>query len=46
MTEPGLRRALARARDGKALDVEKAAVLLSARGEDLNRLCESRRAGT
>jgi FO synthase len=39
MTEPGLRRALARARDGKPLDVDEAAVLLAARGEDLERLC-------
>ena len=33
------RRALARARDGKALDLDEAAVLLSARGDDLERLC-------
>ena len=37
---PGTRRALARARDGKALDVEEATVLLGARGEDLERLLE------
>ena len=37
---PGMRRALARARDGKALDVEEATVLLGARGEDLERLLE------
>ena len=35
----GLRRALARARDGKTLDVDEAAVLLQARGEDLDALC-------
>ena len=35
----GLRRALARARDGKALDVAEAAVLLQARGADLDALC-------
>ena len=35
---PGTRRALARARDGKALDVAEAAVLLAARGEDLDAL--------
>ena len=33
-----MRRALARARDGKALDVAEAAVLLHARGEDLDTL--------
>jgi FO synthase len=38
--EPGMRRALARARDGKALDRDEAAVLLGARGEDLDRLLE------
>ena len=32
---PGMRRALARARDGKALDVDEATVLLGARGADL-----------
>ena len=37
---PGTRRALARARDGKALDVDEATVLLGARGEDLERLLE------
>ena len=37
----GMRRALARARDGKALDVDEAAVLLQARGTDLELLCES-----
>ena len=38
--EPGLRRALARARDGKSLDRDEAAVLLSARGADLERLLD------
>src|SRR5690348_16365840 len=33
------RRALARAERGAALDVDEATVLLSARGEDLDRLC-------
>jgi len=37
----GMRRALARARDAKPLDVDEAAVLLQARGEDLERLCEA-----
>jgi FO synthase len=36
---PGMQRALARARDGKPLDVEEAAVLLGARGDDLEQLC-------
>ncbi len=36
-----MRRALARARDGKALDVTEAAVLLRARGADLDALLES-----
>jgi FO synthase len=36
--QPGLRRALARARDGKALDPGEAGILLQARGEDLERL--------
>jgi FO synthase len=35
-----LRRALARARDGKALDVAEATVLMGARGPDLTRLLE------
>jgi len=35
-----MRRALARARDGKTLDVDEATVLLHARGEDLVRLSE------
>ncbi|MEO3808694.1 bifunctional FO biosynthesis protein CofGH [Sphaerisporangium sp. B11E5] len=39
-TEAAMRRALARARDGKALDVAEAAVLLHARGGDLERLLE------
>src|SRR6476620_3834588 len=34
-----MRRALARAADGKALDVDEATVLLAARGDDLTRLC-------
>ena len=33
-----MRRTLARARDGKPLDVDEATILLHARGEDLNRL--------
>jgi FO synthase len=37
--ENAVRRALARARDGKPLDVDEATVLLGARGEDLDRLC-------
>jgi FO synthase len=36
---PGLRRSLARARDGKALDVDEATILLQARGDDLTELC-------
>lgn len=36
-----MRRALKRARDGVALDVTEAAVLLQARGEDLTDLCAS-----
>jgi FO synthase len=36
-----MQRALARARDGKPLDVAEAAVLLSARGDDLQQLCEA-----
>ncbi len=36
-----MRRALKRARDGVALDVTEAAVLLQARGEDLETLCAS-----
>src|SRR3954468_5875981 len=34
-----MRRALARAADGKALDVDEATVLLAARGDDLEQLC-------
>ena len=34
-----MRRALARAEAGKALDVDEAAVVLGARGEELDRLC-------
>jgi FO synthase len=37
----GMRRALARARDGKALDADEATILLAARGEDLVALCAS-----
>ncbi|MQS13680.1 7,8-didemethyl-8-hydroxy-5-deazariboflavin synthase [Streptomyces kaniharaensis] len=40
-TENAMRRALRRARDGVALDVAEAAVLLQARGEDLRDLCAS-----
>jgi len=36
--EPGMRRALARARDGKALDLDEATVLMAARGSDLDAL--------
>jgi FO synthase len=36
---PGLRRALARARDGKALDLDEATTLLQARGDELAELC-------
>jgi FO synthase len=38
MNESAMRRALARARDGKALDLDEATVLLHARGEDLRAL--------
>lgn len=38
---PGMRRALARARDGKALDAAEAEILLGARGDDLTALCEA-----
>jgi FO synthase len=37
-TQPGMRRALARARDGKALDAAEAEILLQARGDDLDLL--------
>ncbi|MCZ1016414.1 bifunctional FO biosynthesis protein CofGH [Streptomyces noursei] len=40
-TANAMRRALKRARDGVALDVTEAAVLLQARGEDLTDLCAS-----
>ncbi|MEV0368424.1 bifunctional FO biosynthesis protein CofGH [Streptomyces sp. NPDC050636] len=40
-TANAMRRALRRARDGVALDVTEAAVLLQARGEDLTDLCAS-----
>src|SRR5680860_1564699 len=36
----GMRRALARARDGKSLDVAEVVTLLRARGDDLTHLCE------
>src|SRR4051812_46231885 len=39
-TASAMRRALARARDGKPLDAAEATVLLHARGEDLDRLLE------
>ncbi|WP_279339742.1 bifunctional FO biosynthesis protein CofGH [Sphaerisporangium perillae] len=39
-TDAAMRRALARARDGKALDVTEATVLLHARGADLDRLLD------
>src|SRR5438105_2110309 len=39
-TASAMRRALARARDGKTLDVTEAAVLLHARGDDLKTLSE------
>ena len=38
-TPQQVRRALARAERGAALDVAEAAVLLAARGEELDRLC-------
>ncbi|PRZ33563.1 FO synthase subunit 1 /FO synthase subunit 2 [Antricoccus suffuscus] len=38
-TSSAMRRSLARARDGKSLDVGEAAVLLAARGDDLEQLC-------
>jgi FO synthase len=40
VTAAGMRRALARARDGKALDRDEATVLLHARGGDLHKLLE------
>ncbi|HUR50861.1 MAG TPA: bifunctional FO biosynthesis protein CofGH [Mycobacteriales bacterium] len=36
---PGMRRALARARDGKAVDLDEATTLLQARGDALGELC-------
>ena len=41
MADNAMRRALARARDGKALDQTEALVLLGARGDDLEALCTS-----
>src|SRR3954453_12161498 len=38
-TANAMRRALARAADGKAIDVDEATVLLAARGDDLGQLC-------
>jgi FO synthase len=38
-TASAMRRALARARDGKTLDLDEATVLLHARGDDLTTLC-------
>ena len=40
ITPSAMRRTLARARDGKPLDLDEATVLLHARGDDLNRLLE------
>jgi len=40
VTAAGMRRALARARDGKALDPDEATVLLHARDDDLRKLLE------
>jgi FO synthase len=40
VTAAGMRRALARARDGKALDPDEATVLLHARGDDLQKLLD------
>ena len=41
-----MRRALARARDGKPLDQAEAAILLHARGDDLTERCSATRART
>src|SRR5512134_3936103 len=41
MSDNAMRRALARARDGKSLDGTEALTLLGARGDDLQALCES-----
>src|SRR5271156_3548587 len=40
ITPSAMRRTLARARDGKPLDLDESTVLLHARGDDLNRLLE------
>ena len=40
ITPSAMRRTLARARDGKPLDLDEATVLLHARGDDLNRLLD------
>ncbi len=40
ITTLAMRRTLARARDGKPLDVDEATILLHARGDDLDRLLE------
>src|SRR3954471_2461127 len=40
-SDNAIRRALARARDGKVIDVDEATVLLAARGDDLQALCET-----
>ncbi len=40
ITPSAMRRTLARARDGKPLDLDEATVLLHARGDDLDRLLE------
>ncbi|MDX6197699.1 MAG: synthase, partial [Actinomycetota bacterium] len=40
-SDNAIRRALARARDGKAIDVDEATVLLGARGDELAALCEA-----
>ncbi|MDT7539766.1 MAG: synthase, partial [Actinomycetota bacterium] len=40
-SDNAIRRALARARDGKVVDVDEATVLLAARGDDLQALCET-----
>ena len=41
MTPAALRRVLRRARDGVALNLDEAAVAMTARGEDLSDLCSS-----
>jgi FO synthase len=40
VTAAGMRRALARARDGKPLDPDEATTLLHARGDDLQKLLD------